>query len=56
MSDRQYSVHMTCSSEVKDMIMIECKKDFLRYHPEFKGMKMSQGFMLRKIAETYLKI
>lgn len=56
MGDRNYGVHMTCSEETRDLIMQDCLNDFLTHHPEFKGMKLSQGFMLKKIAETYLKI
>jgi len=33
----------------------ECKKLFLRAHPEFIGMILSRKFLLEKIIEYYLK-
>lgn len=48
-------VHMTCEPEVHDMIMNDCKTLFLSENPKFTGIKMSTNFMLRKIAEFYLK-
>lgn len=44
-----------CSKEVFDKIMSECKEEFLKHHPEFKGINITQNFMLTKIAEFYLK-
>lgn len=48
-------VHLICSKETKDIILNECTKEFLQHHKEFKDMKLSQSFILKKIAEFYLK-
>lgn len=54
MGEKNYTDIMKCSKETKDLIMINCKDDFLEHHPEFKGVNITQGFMLKKIAEYYL--
>jgi len=46
--------HIAVSQEVYNKIMIECKKEFLEYNPEFKEMKISQNFLLNRIADKYL--
>ena len=33
----------------------ECKELFLKHHPEMRGMKLSDSFMLCKVIEFYLK-
>ncbi len=48
-------VHLTCSSETKDLILNECVNEFLKHHKDFEGMNVSQGFILKRIAEYYLK-
>lgn len=49
-------VKMTVSPEVKKIIMVDCKNSFLEHHPEFKGIHITENFMLTKIAEVYLKL
>ncbi len=49
------NVHLTCSQETKDLILNECAEEFIKHHPELNGMKVSQGFILKKITEFYLK-
>ena len=48
--------HLTASPEVYNLITVECVKEFLKHHPEFEGMNISQDFILRKIAIYYLGI
>jgi len=50
-----YTEHLTCSKETKNMIMINCKEEFLKHHPEISDIKISSGFMLKKIAEFYMR-
>ena len=47
--------HMTCSKETKEEIMGSCIQLFLQEHPEMIGMNLSQGFILKKIKDYYLK-
>lgn len=51
---KHYKIHLTCSKKTADMIMQDCAREFINHHPDFEGMKLSQGFMLKKIAEHYL--
>lgn len=54
-NENQYSERLTCSKSTKDLILKNCTTIFLKEHPEFKGINISQGFILRRIAEYYLK-
>ena len=55
MGVRNYTVHLTCSKETKDLILNNCVEEFVKHHKEFRGMKISQGLILKKIAEYYLE-
>ena len=48
-------VHMTCTRNTRDSIMKECVEEFLRHHPEMRGMKITQSFMLEKLRLFYLE-
>ena len=48
-------IHLICSPKVRDCIMIDCKREFLEHHPEFKGMRITQNFMLQKLVDFFLK-
>ena len=39
----------------KDRIFKECKTEFLKNHPELKGMRITYNFMITQIIEWYLK-
>lgn len=41
--------------ELYDKIMVHCKNEFLKHHPEFQGMVLTRKFMLQKLAEYYLE-
>lgn len=53
--DRHYTTHLTCSKKTANLIMNECIKEFLIHHPDFEGMRISQGFILKQVAEHYLR-
>lgn len=53
--ERGYECHLTCSKETKKLIIEDCKKEFLKHHPEFKGMSISCGFLLKKIGVYYIE-
>jgi polyphosphate kinase 2 (PPK2 family) len=38
----------------RELVRNECKKEFLRHHPEFEGMLITDDFIIKKIAEYYL--
>ncbi len=52
---KEYKHHLTCSKETKDMILNDCVKEFLGHHPEFEQMNITSGFILRRLAEFYIK-
>lgn len=53
--EKCYKVRLTVSKNTKNLIMNECKGEFLKHHPEIKGMKITENFIVRQIAEFYLK-
>lgn len=52
---QHYRHHLTCSKETKDMIINDCIKEFLTHHKEFQATRITSGFILRRLAEYYLK-
>lgn len=54
-NDRNYVVHLTCSKTTRKLIMENCIKEFKKHHPDFEGMKISQGFILKEIVDYYLR-
>lgn len=55
MTTRRYSAYLTCSEETKKNLMGDCIELFLEYHPEMKGITITQGFILEKVVEFYTK-
>jgi hypothetical protein len=55
LSSKNYERHILCSNESKKLIEEDCKKEFLNHHPEFKGLRLSNGFILSKIIKYYLE-
>lgn len=41
--------------ETHDLVMKNCLKEFLKENPKFVGMKISQNYLIKRIAEFYLK-
>jgi len=52
MSNRR---HLLVDYEVYDLVIKDCKEEFLKHHPDFEGMKLTHNFMIRKLAEHYLR-
>jgi len=50
-----YEVHLTCSKEDKEKILTRCAQLYKKAHPQFEGVPLSQGFLINKIVEYYLK-
>ena len=40
----------------KKVLMCQCKNLFLESNPKFKGMKLTQAFMLKKVIDYYLDL
>jgi len=55
MNEKGYTENLKCSKETKKLIMEDCVKMFLEDNPDFQGMKISQNFILKRIAKVYLK-
>jgi hypothetical protein len=47
-------IKLSCAKETSDLLLIECKEEFLKNHPEMKGMFLSQNFILLKVTNYYL--
>lgn len=50
-----YDVKMCCSAETRDKIIYDCVEEYLKHHPEMRGKNITQGHILRQLAEHYLK-
>lgn len=46
---------LVVTREVKDLVLKQCKEEFIRYNPKFKGMFLSQNFIVHRIAEHYME-
>jgi len=46
--------HLLVDYETFDLVMKDCIVEFLEHHPEFSGMKITQNFIVKKIANHYL--
>lgn len=49
-------VHMTCSKETKESIMTDCIEEYLRHHPDMKGIRITERFILEQMRKFYLEI
>jgi len=48
-------VTLRVEKEDYDILMDQCKRLFVKDHPEFEGMKLSQKFMFKKVIRHYLR-
>lgn len=51
-----HSEILHCSPETKRLIVEKCLKNFLEFHPEMEGMKITQNHILVIIGKFYLNI
>ena len=47
-------VKITIRKTVQSKLRIECKKEFLRHHPEFEGARLTDNLILTQIVNYYL--
>ena len=45
---------LSVRKSVKELVMNDCVKEFLRTNPEFKGINITQNFIIERIALSYL--
>jgi len=53
--ERNYTERLSCSKETKDLIMKQCVNEFLKHHKDFKGKHITEGHILKQIADYYLE-
>ena len=51
MVDKKISISVDNDS----LIIKEVKNEFLKYHPEMKGLRLSRNFLIGKMIEHYTK-
>lgn len=49
--ETKLSIHKS----TKKLVMVDCRRAFLRDHPEFEGKNITQNHMVRQLAEFYLR-
>ena len=47
--------HIIVDQETFDLITKSCVEEFLVHHPEFLKFRITQKFIMKKIAEHYLR-
>lgn len=45
---------LSVRKNVKELVLKDCVKEFLRTNPDFKGMNITQSFIIERIALSYL--
>lgn len=49
------SRRLVVDQETYDLVTKECKEEFLRHQTDIEGMKISQNFLVRRIARYYIE-
>lgn len=52
--EKNCSERITCSVSTKDLLLDECKQEYLKHHPEMEGVILTQSFLVRKVIDFYL--
>ena len=53
--ENSYEQRLSCSKETKNLLLKDCTELYLRHHPEHREIKLSQGFILKKVVKFYLE-
>lgn len=53
--EKKNYVNIGVRPKTKELLLDNCIKEFLFHNPQFKGMRISQDFILGKIIEDYLR-
>ena len=54
MVDKNYTGKIYVSNGCKELIETSCKDVYVRHHPDFKDMPMSNGFIVKKMVDYWL--
>ena len=54
-SNKNYIARICCSSEDKFRLNNECVRAFLEDNPKLDGIRFSEGFMLKKLIDYFLR-
>lgn len=51
----QTRLHLAVTKPTYELITKKCVEEFLKFNPEFKGIKISHNFIIEKIGKHYLE-
>lgn len=55
-NDKKYSKKLSVSKSTFNLVVDDCIPAFLKDNPDFQGMKITQNFIVRRMAKMYLKM
>jgi hypothetical protein len=55
-NERKYVKKLSVSQSTFDLVTKDCIKAFLEDNPDFEGMKITQNYIIRRMAKRYLKL
>lgn len=55
MIQKGYTHKLCVSKETQDLIRIQCIEEFLTKNPSFRGMNITDNFIVNRIARYYLE-
>jgi len=47
--------HLVCDDETYQMITVDCRREYLKHHPEMLGSNITQKHILHQLAKFYLE-
>ena len=53
MNKNYVTIHM--KYDIRELLRYDCKQIFLKYHPEFKNVFLTDGFIAEKIIKKYIE-
>lgn len=48
-------VRLSVTQETKDLIVNQCRKEFLKNYPNMRGVFLSEDFLVDRVGKYYLK-
>ena len=55
-NERKYIRKLSVSQSTFDLVTKDCIKAFLEDNPDFESVKITQNFIIRRMAKGYLKL
>lgn len=52
--ERTYIERIVCSPSTRKLLEKECRAEFLKHHPDMKGVRLSNDYILRRVCNYYL--